>query len=277
MFVDRGVAVGLLARGEVGLEATADELRSIGGRVVAIPTDVSDPEQVRRAAQRVERDLGAIDLWVNNAMVTVMGTTWQVTEEEYRRVTEVVYLGTVHGTKAALEHMMPRDRGRIVQVGSALAWRAIPLQGAYCASKHAVKGFTESLRTELLHTGSAISVSQVHLPAMNTPQFQWGRSHLEHTAQPVPPIYQPEVGARAVLFAAETGRARTWAALPTVYTILGEKVASGLLDHYLARNGFESQTTDEPLDPDRQDNLFTPVEGDFGAHGPFDDRAKADS
>jgi hypothetical protein len=200
-----------------------------------------------------------------------------VTEEEYRRVTEVVYLGTVHGTKAALEHMMPRDRGRIVQVGSALAWRAIPLQGAYCASKHAVKGFTESLRTELLHTGSAISVSQVHLPAMNTPQFQWGRSHLEHAAQPVPPIYQPEVGARAVLFAAETGRARTWAALPTVYTILGEKVASGLLDHYLARNGFESQTTDEPLDPDRQDNLFTPVEGDFGAHGPFDDRAKADS
>jgi NAD(P)-dependent dehydrogenase (short-subunit alcohol dehydrogenase family) len=274
MLAQQGVNVGLLARGSDGLKATETELTEMGVQALGIPTDVADHHQVKQATATIEAELGPIDLWINNAMVTVMGPTWDVTEEEFRRVTEVVYLGVVNGTKAALDHMMPRDRGRIVQVGSALSQRGIPLQGAYCASKHAVKGFTESLRAELLHAGSAIDVSIVQLPAMNTPQFLWGRSHLDEKAQPVPPIYQPEVGARAVMLAAETGRPRIWAAFPTVYTILGEKAAAGMLDHYLAGNGFDAQTTGEPLEPDHQDNLFTPVEGDFGAHGPFDDRAK---
>lgn len=274
MLADQGVKVGLLARGREGLKATEDEISAKGVAAHAVPTDVADADQVERAAEEIEAELGPIDLWINNAMVTVLGPTWDVSEDEFRRVTDVVYLGTMNGTKAALRRMMPRDRGRIVQVGSALSQRGIPLQAAYCASKHAIKGFTESLRTELLHIDSDVEVSIVQLPAMNTPQFLWGRSHLDHAPQPVPPIFQPEVGARAVMLAAESGRPRIWAAFPTVYTILGEKAAAGMLDHYLAKTGFDAQTTDEEVGADRPDNLFAPVEGDFGAHGPFDERAK---
>lgn len=277
MLADQGVNVGLLARGHQGLQATEDEIRAKGVATCAVRTDVADSDQVERAAVQIEDELGPIDLWINNAMVTVLGPTWEVSEREFERVTEVVYLGTVNGTKAALRRMMPRDRGRIVQVGSALSQRGIPLQAAYCASKHAIKGFTESLRTELLHVGSNIDVSIVQLPAMNTPQFQWGRTHLDQAPQPVPPIFQPEVGARAVMLAAESGRPRIWAGFPTVYTIVGEKVAAGILDHYLAKTGFDGQTTDRERDADRPDNLFTPVEGDFGAHGPFDERARGHS
>lgn len=274
MLAERGVGVGVLARGAEGLEATVDDVERMGGRAVAVATDVADPAQVEAAAEDVESRLGPIDLWINNAMTTVLAPVWDLTPEEFRRVTEVNYLGTVHGTMTALRRMLPRDRGRIVQVGSALTQRGIPMQSAYCGSKHGIKGFTESVRTELLHRRSAVDIGIVQLPAMNTPQFVLARNKMPHTAQPVPPIYQPEVGAAAVVWAAETGRPRTWVAMPTVLTILGERVSAGLLDHYLARSGVESQQTDQPNERDRPDYLFEPVPGDFGAHGPFDARAK---
>jgi NAD(P)-dependent dehydrogenase (short-subunit alcohol dehydrogenase family) len=269
-----GARIGLLARGADGLAGAKLDVESLGGEALACPTDVADPDQVENAAAAVERAFGPIDVWVNNAMVSVFSPVLEMTSEEYRRVTEVTYLGVVHGTLAALRRMKPRDRGVIVQVGSALAYRSIPLQSAYCAAKHAVLGFTESLRTELLHDGSHVRLTVVHLPAVNTPQFDWVESRLPRRPQPVPPIYQPEVAARAICWAARHPRRELWVGLPTVAAIIGDKLAPGLLDRYLAMRGYNSQQTDEPADPTLPNNLWHPLEGDFGAHGGFSDRAK---
>jgi NAD(P)-dependent dehydrogenase (short-subunit alcohol dehydrogenase family) len=270
---ERGAQIGLIARGRTGLEAAKKEVERAGGRAVALPTDVADHAQVEAAAQAVEEALGPIDLWINGAMVTIYAEFADIEPEEFRRATEVTYLGTVWGTKAALKRMVPRDRGSIVQVGSALAYRGIPLQAPYCGAKHAIKGFTESVITELLHHGSKVQVSMVELPGLNTPQFTWGRTKLPKQTMPVPPIFQPEVAADAVVYAATHKRRQIYVGGPTVKTILGEKLAPRLLDRYLARTGYDAQQTGEPLDPTKHDNLFEPVDEDRGAHGPFDDRA----
>ena len=282
MFGARGDRVGLLARGDVGLENAAKEVEAAGGRALAIPTDVADHEQVEAAARRVEEDLGEIDVWVNVAFSSVFAPFTQIGLEEFRRVTEVSYLGFVYGTKAALDRMLERDRGAIVQVGSALAYRGIPLQSAYCGAKHAIQGFTESLRCELLHEKRNVHVTMVQLPAVNTPQFDWVLSRLPRRPQPVPPIYQPEVAAQAVVYAADHPRRREyWVGGSTVGTLAANAVAPGLLDRYLARTGFDSQQTDETEEPDRPANLWTPVDGqgghDFGAHGRFGDRSHSRS
>jgi NAD(P)-dependent dehydrogenase (short-subunit alcohol dehydrogenase family) len=268
-----GLSIGLLARGKEGLEAAKREVEQAGGKAVAIPTDVADAEQVEQAAARVERELGPIDIWVNNAMATVFAPVREITPEEFRRATEVTYLGTVYGTMSALRRMIARDRGVILQVGSALAYRSIPLQSAYCGAKHAVAGFTDSLRSELLHEKRNIHLTMVDLPAMNTPQFSWCRSRLPRHPQPVPPIYQPEVAAKAIVWAAYQKRREVWVGGPTVGAIVGNKLAPEALDHYLAATGYDSQQTNEPVDPNRPDNLFHPLPGDFGAHGEFGDRA----
>jgi NAD(P)-dependent dehydrogenase (short-subunit alcohol dehydrogenase family) len=277
-FAERGAAVGLLARGKEGLAGAEREIRDRGGRALGVPTDVSDARAVAAAADRVERELGPVDVWVNNAMVSVFSPVKEMDAAEYRRVTEVTYLGYVHGTLAALERMLPRDRGTIVQVSSALAFRAIPLQSAYCAAKHAIKGFTESLRAELLHDASAVRVTMVHMPALNTPQFDWVKSRLPNRAQPVPPIFQPEVGARAVVYATlHPERRDITVGGSTARAIWGNRVAPRLLDRYLARTGYRSQQTDEPDRPDRPDNLWEPVAGDHGAHGRFGTLARTHS
>jgi NAD(P)-dependent dehydrogenase (short-subunit alcohol dehydrogenase family) len=275
-FGARGAVVGLIARGREGLAAAEREIRDGGGRALALPADVSDASAIQAAADRVELELGPIDLWINNAMASVFSPVREMRAQEYRRVTEVTYLGYVHGTLAALHHMLPRDRGTILQVSSALAFRAIPLQSAYCAAKHAIKGFTESLRTELLHDGSGVRVVMVHMPALNTPQFGWVRSRLAHRAQPVPPIFQPELGAEAVVYAAlHPERRELKVGASTLEAIWGNRLAPGLLDRYLARTGYRSQQTREPEQPGRPDNLWAPLPGDHGAHGDFDDRARA--
>jgi short-subunit dehydrogenase len=273
----RRVALGLLARGEEGLLATLEEARSLGVRAVAIPTDVADAEAVEAAAAQVERELGPIDAWVNDAMTSVFAPVRETSAAEIRRVTEVTYLGVVHGTIAALRRMLPRDSGVIVQVGSALAYRSIPLQAAYCAAKHAVVGFTDSLRTELLHDHSHVQVTMVQLPALNTPQFEWVRSRLPRRAQPVPPIYQPEVAARAIVKAIEQPRREVLVGLPTIAVVQLQKLVPGLLDRYLAATGYKAQQTQEPEDPNRPDNLYRPVDEtkDEGAHGRFDRRASS--
>jgi NAD(P)-dependent dehydrogenase (short-subunit alcohol dehydrogenase family) len=277
-FGARGAIVGLIARGRDGLAAAEREIRDGGGRALALPADVSDAAAIQAAADRVELELGTIDLWVNNAMVSVLSPVREMRPAEYRRVTEVTYLGYVHGTLAALHHMLPRDRGTIVQVSSALAFRAIPLQSAYCAAKHAIKGFTESLRTELLHDGSNVRVVMVHMPALNTPQFGWVRSRLPHRARPVPPIFQPEMGAEAVVYAAlHPERRDLKVGGSTVEAIWGNRVAPGVLDRYLARTGYRAQQTDDPEQPGRPDNLWGPLRGDHGTHGAFDDRARSRS
>jgi NAD(P)-dependent dehydrogenase (short-subunit alcohol dehydrogenase family) len=277
-FGARGAAVGLIARGREALAATEHEIRQAGGRALALPADVSDATAVEGAAERVERELGPIDVWVNNAMVSVLSPVKEMRPGEYRRVTEVTYLGYVHGTLAALSRMLPRDAGTIVQVSSGLAYRAIPLQSAYCAAKHAIKGFTESLRTELLHDRSGVRVTMVHMPALNTPQFGWVRSRLAFKAQPMPPIYQPEVGAEAVVYAAlHPERRELSVGLRTVEAIWGNRLAPGALDRALARTGFRAQQTDEPEVPGRPDNLWSPLPGDHGAHGAFDGRARTRS
>lgn len=273
-FARAGDDVALLARGEEGLQAALKEVEATGSRGVALTVDVADSEAVDRAASRVEEELGPIDIWVNNAMLTVFGPVTRVTADEYRRVTEVTYLGTVHGTLAALSRMGPRGSGVIVQVGSALAYRSIPLQSAYCAAKHAARGFTDSLRTELIHEGSPIHVTMVHLPALNTPQFVWSRNLMGHRPQPVPPIFQPEVAAEAIEWASRQRRREVWVGRPTVLTIFGQRLAPWLLDIYLGRKGYEAQLREVPADEERPDNLMEPVAGDFGAHGPFDDRAR---
>ena len=277
-FAGEGYDVGLIARGRDGLEGARGEVERLGGRGLVLPCDVADEGAVREAAQRVEDELGPIDVWVNNAMVTVFAPVSQMAADEYKRVTEVNYLGYVHGTLAALEHMTMRNRGTIVQVSSALAYRSIPLQSAYCASKHAVKGFTESLITELVHDRSAIEVVMVHMPALNTPQFDWSRSKMPRKAQPVPPIFEPEVAADAIVYAAQNPKRRSVTVGATaMQAIFGNSVIPSVLDHYLGTKGYESQMTDEPEDPARRDNLYEPVPGDHGAHGRFDGRAKSRS
>jgi NAD(P)-dependent dehydrogenase (short-subunit alcohol dehydrogenase family) len=270
----RGASVGLLARGREGLEAARREVEQLGGRALVLPLDVADADAVDAAAAAVEDDLGPIDVWVNNAMLSVFSPIAELRAEEVRRVTEVTYLGTVHGTLAALSRMRPRDRGVVVQVGSALAYRAIPLQAAYCAAKHAVEGFTESLRCELLHEGSGVRVTMVQLPALNTPQFEVVRTRLPRHPKPVPPIYQPEVAARAVAEAAARPRRELWVGGSTLQAILGNRLAPGLLDRYLARTGYDAQQTAEPVERDRPDNLDGPLPGDRGAHGRFDAEAR---
>src|SRR2546429_4936398 len=255
-FARQRADVGLLARGVDGLEGARREVEAAGGRALAIPTDVADADQVEAAAERVERELGPIDVWVNNAMVSVFSPVKELPADEVKRVTEVTYLGVVYGTLAALKRMLPRNRGAIVQVGSALAYRSIPLQSAYCAAKHAVAGFTDSLRCELIHDKSKVRLTMVQMPALNTPQFSWVKSRLKHKTKPVPPIFQPEVGARAIYWAAHHGRRELYVGWPTVEAIVANKVAPGVLDHYLGRTGFQSQQTSEPENPDRPDNLW---------------------
>ncbi len=273
-FAADGADVGLLARGEDGLAGARREVEAMGRRAVAVVTDVADPARVEEAAERIESELGPIDVWVNDAMVTVMSEIADMSAEEIRRVTEVNYLGTVHGTLAALHRMLPRDRGSIVQVGSALSYRAIPLQGAYCASKFAIRGFTDSLRVELLHRGSKVRVTMVQMPALNTPQFGWSRCRFERQPQPVPPIFQPEVAAEAIVHASRSSRRELWVGGQAAMMMALNQLAPGAGDRYLAKTGYDSQFTDRPIDPDRRDNLFAPVPGDHGAHGIFDDRAK---
>src|SRR5919107_1408742 len=274
----QGADVGLIARGEERLEAAAREVREAGRRACVAPADVADAEAVERAAERIEAELGPIDVWINVAMTAVLAEIMETTPEEFKRVTEVTYLGSVHGVQAALRRMLPRDRGTIVQVGSALSRRGIPLQATYCGSKHAVKGFCDSLRAELIHHRSQVKVALVQLPGLNTPQFNWVRTRLHKHPQPVPPIYQPEVAARAIVHAAEHPRREIWVGLPTAYTILGEKFASGLMDRYLGKTNEQAQQTPDAIDPQaRVDNLYEPPPGDPGAHGVFDDEAKASS
>lgn len=274
IFASRGAVIGLIARGRRGLEATAREVTELGGRALVLPTDVADDEQVRHSRDVVLAEAGRIDLWINNAMASVFSPANEVTAEEFRRVTEVTYLGVVHGTLAALDDMLPRDNGVIVQVGSALCFRSLPLQAAYCAAKHAVKGFTEALRCDLIHDHRHVRVTMVHLPALNTPQFRWVRSRLRRKAQPVPPIYQPEVAARAIAWAADHAKRRAfYVGWPTVASIQINKFVPGFFDRYLARRAYAAQQTVEFEDPGRPDNLWKPVEGDFGAHGDFDRRA----
>jgi NAD(P)-dependent dehydrogenase (short-subunit alcohol dehydrogenase family) len=268
-FARTGACVGLLARGADGLEGARNDIEAAGGRPLVVLADVGDPEQVEHAAAAVEDAFGPIDVWVNNAMATIFSPFWEITPAEYRRATEVTYLGYVWGTMAALRRMLPRDRGVIVQVGSALAYRGIPLQAPYCGAKHAIQGFTEALRCELLHEGSNVRVTMVQLPALNTPQFDWGRSRMPRRPQPVPPIYQPEVAAEAIVWSAQHRRRELYVGGLTLITIAGDKLAPALGDRYLARTGFESQQTAEPAEADRRDNLFEPVPGDRGARGRF--------
>jgi NAD(P)-dependent dehydrogenase (short-subunit alcohol dehydrogenase family) len=276
-FADEGASIALIARGRERLDAAAGEVEGAGGRALVLPLDVADSDAVEKAAEETEERLGPIDVWVNNAMVTVFATVAETSPEEFRRVTEVNYLGSVWGTMAALRRMRPRNRGTIVQVGSALAYRGIPLQATYCGAKHALQGFLDSLRTELLHEGSKVRVTTVHLPALNTPQFSWGRTKLSREPQPVPPIFQPEVAAEAVVWAARNPRRELWVGWSTVQAIVGNKIAPGVVDLYLARMGVGAQQTDDPVQPDRPDNLFEPAPGDFAAHGRFDDRSKSRS
>jgi NAD(P)-dependent dehydrogenase (short-subunit alcohol dehydrogenase family) len=276
-WAQRGARVALLARGVDGLEGARCDVEARGGRALTLAVDVADADALATAAERVEIELGPIDVWVNNAMVSVFSPIRDMTAAEFRRVTEVTYLGYVYGTLAALRRMVPRDRGVIVQVGSALAYRGIPLQSAYCAAKHAIEGFTDSLRCELLHDGSRVRVTMVQMPALNTPQFRWSRARLPRKPQPVPPIFQPELGAEAVLLAVDQARTELWFGFPTVLAILANRLAPRLVDRYLAATGYESQQTDEPVAPDRRDNLFAAVPGDAGAHGDFDARARTHS
>jgi short-subunit dehydrogenase len=272
-FARHGARIGLLARGMDGLKAAQREVEKLGGEALVIPTDVANAEQVEAAAEKIETEFGKIDVWVNNAMTSVFSPIKKMTAEEFRRVTEVTYLGYVYGTLAALKRMLTRDRGVIVQVGSALAYRGIPLQAAYCAAKHAIQGFCDSLRSELIHDNSNVKVTMLQMPALNTPQFGWVKSRLPHKAQPVPPIFQPEVAAEAIYFAAHNPRREFYVGLPSVEAIVANKIAPGLLDHYLAHNGYDSQQHDGAENPDRPDNLWQPVAGDHGAHGDFGDRA----
>lgn len=277
-FAERGARVGLLARGVEGLEGAARDVERLGGEALAIPTDVADADGVEQAAAAVEDRFGPIDVWVNNAMTSVFSPFKEMTAEEFKRVTEVTYLGYVYGTMSAMRRMLPRDRGAIVQVGSALAYRGIPLQSAYCGAKHAIQGFTESVRTELMHDGSAVKITMVQMPALNTPQFEWVRSRMPNKAQPVPPIYQPEVAAKAIVYAADHPERREYKlGISTLKAIYGNRIAPGYADRYLAEYGYSSQQTDEPREPGGPDNLWAPAPGDWGAHGAFDDRARASS
>ena len=273
-FAGEGASIGLLARGEERLGSAKRDVEQLGVSAAVVPVDVADANAVDAAADRVEEELGPIDIWVNNAMATVFAPLSKTEPDEFRRATEVTYLGSVWGTMVALERMRPRDRGVIVQVGSALAYRGIPLQAAYCGAKHALQGFLESLRTELEHDGSNIRLTMVQLPALNTPQFIWSRAKMPHQPQPVPPIFQPEVAADAIVFAANNPRRELMVGWPTVKAILGNAVAPSVADHYLAADGYRDHQTDQPLPHERAGNLFEPVPGDPGVYGPFSSRAK---
>jgi NAD(P)-dependent dehydrogenase (short-subunit alcohol dehydrogenase family) len=270
-FARHGAQIGLLARGTDGLEAARREVEELGSEALVVPTDVANADQVESAASQIEAEFGQIDIWINNAMTSVFSPIKQMTAAEFQRVTEVTYLGYVYGTLAALKRMLPCDRGVIVQVGSALAYRGIPLQAAYCAAKHAVQGFCDSLRCELIHDNSKVKVTMLQMPALNTPQFGWVKSRLPRKAQPVPPIFQPEVAAEAIYFAAHKPRREFYVGLPSVKAIVVNKIAPGLLDHILALTGYDSQQYDGSEDPNRPNNLWQPVPGDPGA---FDARAR---
>ena len=274
-FGKHGASVARIARNQERLEAAKREIEKSGGRALVLPADVADAKAVDDAAARVEREFGPIDIWVNNAMTSVFSAVEQMDAEEFKRVTEVTYLGAVYGTLAALRRMRPRERGVIVQVGSALAYRSIPLQSGYCASKHAIVGFTDSLRCELIHQKSRVRVTVVHMPALNTPQFQWVKSRLPRKAQPVPPIFQPEVGARAIYWAAHQHKREVFVGRSTVMAIYGQKFIPGLLDQYLGKTGYKSQQHDGAEDPNRPYNLWESVPGDYAAHGSFDARAQS--
>ena len=276
-FADAGADVAVIARGADGLEATIKEIDAAGARALALHADVADADAVDAAAERIEAELGPIDVWVNNAMVSVFAPVAELSAAEVRRVTDVTYLGTVHGTLAALARMRPRGRGTIVQVGSGLAFRSIPLQAAYCGAKHATEGFSEALRCELLHDRSGVRISRVHLPALNTPHFDWVRTRLPGRPRPVAPVFQPEVAARAILWAAVHGPRSLKVGWPTARAVYANNLAAGLLDRYLARTGFDSQPGDVPVRPGRPDNLFDPVEGDRGARGRFDAESRTTS
>lgn len=273
-FAREGARVAVLARGQTGLDATLHELRSYGTDALALSVDVADAEQVRAAAERVERELGPIDVWINNAMTTVYGRVDDITPEEFRRVTDVTYHGYVWGTQAALAHMKPRNRGAIVQVGSSLAYRGIALQSAYCAAKHAIRGFTDALRTELLHEDVNIHITMVQLPAINTPQFDHCLNKMDKRTQPVPPVYQPEIAAEAIYYAARHRRRELYVGASTVKAIVAQKLLPGLADRFVASRVWDGQLTDEPARRDGKSNLFESLNVDAGAHGSFDSDAR---
>lgn len=272
-FAKRGASLGLLARGSDGLRATRAEVEEHGTRAIDVVTDVADAAQVEAAASTIEEALGPIDIWINNAVVSVFMPFAEMSAEDFHRVTEVTYLGCVHGTMSALRRMGPRNHGSIVQVGSALAYRGIPLQSAYCGAKHAVQGFSESVRCELLHEKSSVRISMVQLPALNTPQFHWVKTNLRRHPQPIPPIFQPELAAEGIVWAATRAGREVNVGETTTATIVADKVAPGLLDRYLGATGYDSQQADWPVEPDRPNNLWEPVPGDHGARGEFDTQA----
>jgi short-subunit dehydrogenase len=277
-FARHGYDVGLLSRDEARIDRAVSDLQAAYGvRALGIATDVADAEAVERAASFIERELGPIEIWVNIAMATVFAPVSKLTAQEFERGTRVTYLGQVHGTMSALSRMRTRNRGTIVNVGSALGYRSVPLQSIYCGAKFAVRGFTDALRSEIIHDGLDVQLTMVDLPAINTPQFDWALNRMGRKAQPVAPIYQPEVAARAIYFGATHRRRQVWVGFPTVKAILANRIAPGLIDRYLASAGYNGQLTDEPLAPDSPGNLFEPVPGDYGAHGRFDSRSRTGS
>ncbi|HYD63555.1 MAG TPA: SDR family oxidoreductase [Noviherbaspirillum sp.] len=273
-FGRRGWRVVLIARGEDGLEGARKDVEAAGGTALVIPADVADHAQVEEAARRAEQTFGAIDVWVNNAMATIFCPFDRISPEDFEQATRVTYLGAVWGTLAALRRMKPRDRGVIVQVGSALAYRSIPLQAPYCGAKSALRGFTDSLRSELIHDKSRVHLTMVQLSAFNTPQFDWGKTCMDTQPQPVPPVFQPELAAEAVYWAAQHRRREVWVGFPVVKAILGTRIIPGFLDRLLARIAYRGQQTGQPIPPGRQDNLYSPVSRDYGTHGRFDQQAK---
>lgn len=278
-FAQRGARIGLLARGHEGLESARKDVEKLGGQALAIPTDVSNADEVEAAARQIEERFGPIDIWVNDAMASVFSPFVEMKPVEFKRVTEVTYLGCVYGTMAALKRMVPRNSGRIIQIGSALAYRSIPLQSAYCGAKHAIRGFTDSIRCELLHDKSNVRITMVQLPAVNTPQFGWVKSRLPRKAQPVPPIYEPELIANAVVWVSEHYRRELFLGWNTAIIIQGNKLFPALGDLYLGKTGYKSQQTDQPANHERPDNIWTPVDEqrDYGAHGTFDKRSRRKS
>jgi short-subunit dehydrogenase len=273
-FAKHGARLGLIGRDQSRLEQAANEVRALGGEAVVAIADVADADQVEAAAAHVESAFGPIDIWINNAMATIYSPFHKISAADYKRATEVTYLGAVYGTMAALKRMRARNRGTIIQVGSALAYRAIPLQSPYCGAKFAIRGFTDALRSELLHDRSKVRLTMVHMPALNTPQFDWGRNHMPTRPQPVPPIFEPEMAAKAIFWASRHKRREVYVGLPTWKAIWANKFIPGLIDRYLARTGYEGQQSKEPVNPSSPDNLWQPVNGNFGAHGRFDKCAK---
>lgn len=274
-FAKEGALIGLLARDEYRLEMTRKEVESYGGKALVFPVDVANPEQIEEAAEKITKEFGSIDIWINNAMVSVFSPAMEMTPDEYKRVTEVTYLGYVYGTLSALRRMIPKNDGIIIQVGSALAYRGIPLQSAYCGAKHAIQGFTESIRCELMHEKSKVKISMVQLPALNTPQFTWVKNRLPRKPHPMSVIFQPEVAADAILWASKHYRKEWYVGLPTVFAIIGNKMASSLSDWYLSKTGFKAQQYNGPSKPNQQNNLFKPISGNFEAHGDFDNQASS--